>query len=123
MPGLVNLCQSLWFLFPKERYTYKNTRSEARTSTTDNNCARESTCSTNRCANGTSASFSDCGNRNDDDHNFINYDDFNGMVDASDHDPNDSMEDDLFTVTIHHSVSDGKNNADVDADADTDETL
>lgn len=50
----------------------------------------------------------------------MDYDDFNGVIDASDHDHNDSMEDDLFAATIHHSASNEESDV---ADAGTDETL
>lgn len=115
MPGLSHLCESLWYMFPKERYSYKNTKAEKRAS----NCSDESNCSTNGCANGKGTNTSDCGSRQKDRPNFIYFDDFNAVVDANDHDHNDSMEDDLFAAAIHHSVA----NEDSDvADADPDET-
>lgn len=115
MPGLANLCESLWYMFPKERYSYRNAGPESRASTRDNNCTGESNCSTNRCANGTSTNTSD-----KDDHSCMDYDDFSSVVDASDHDHNDSMEDDLFAATLRQSVSIDEGDA---VDAVADETL
>lgn len=50
----------------------------------------------------------------------MDYDDFNGVVDPSEHDHNDSMENDLFAATINHSASHQASDV---ADADADETL
>lgn len=49
----------------------------------------------------------------------MDYDDFNGVVDANDHDHNDSMEDDLFAAVIRHSAANEGSDA---AHTDTDET-
>lgn len=115
MPGLSHLCESLWYMFPKERYSYKNASAERR----DSNCTDASNCSTNGCANGKGTSTSDCSSRHKDHHNFMDYDDFNGVVDANDHDHNDSMEDDLFAAVIRHSAANEGSDA---AHTDTDET-
>lgn len=99
-------------MFPRERYSYKNNTHESSTHTSDElKCIDETKCNTNRCANGTScdSEIGDCGNRN----NCIEYENLNDIVDISDNDHNDSMENDLFVATLHSS---GNNFADMNID-------